>query len=113
LTSSSLDELKKAVIDQKKVLFPYEAEDPALSELHQAVKEMDELVSQVVIQALQRNLTSLPTAKIDEVQAKIQVLLARPEIEQNRHVSFYRSYLARLTNMLQIAKRSSVDALES
>ena len=101
------------MIEQKKVLFPFEAEDPALSGLHQAVKEMDELVSKVVIQALQGNLTNLPIAEIDQVQAKILELLDTPEIQQNRHASSYRSYVARLTNMLQIAKRSSVNSLDS
>jgi hypothetical protein len=102
--STALAELKKLVIEQKKVFLPPEAEDPSLQELHDAVEGYDRMVSVGVITALQGQVTDLPDAEIRKTHAEITSLLAEPSVQSNRKADFYRSYQARLDRMLALIK---------
>lgn len=98
-----LAELKKAIIDQKKAFLPLQVEDPTLALLHDSVTTYDQLVSQVVIGAIQGWTVEISPVQIQETRNTIQKALETPEIQGNRRVEIYRSYVTRLDRMLQLA----------
>ena len=104
MEDSSLSRLRKAVIEQKKVFLPPEAEEPGLSALHQAVVNYDQLVSQVVIAALQSSPLPVDEAQIQNAKTAVEHLLADPTIQANRRAAFYQSYTSRLERMLALAQ---------
>jgi hypothetical protein len=105
--ASARDELKKLVINQKKVFLPPEASDSALYNLHEAVSQYDQLISQVVIEAIQGNTTgsAVEGETVNQAHEAVELALASPEISGNQKVDFYRSYVDRLDHMLQLANQ--------
>ena len=91
------------MIEQKKILLPFKAEDFALAELHQATRDYDQQVSQRVISAIQ----GLPAGgKLEAIQVsreRLDHLLTASSTQANRRATFYRTYTARLDDMLRLA----------
>jgi pantothenate kinase-related protein Tda10 len=103
---SPIEELKKAVIDQKKANLPQEPDDPALAGLHQAVVEYDQIVSQVVIALIQGWNSEVDQLQINQAQAAAAQALEAPDLQSNRRLAFYRKYKSRLDHMLELAKET-------
>lgn len=104
MEDTPLVRLRKAVIEQKKVFLPLEAEEPGLSALHQAVATYDQFVSQVVIAALQSSPVTVDAAQLQSAKSTVDHLLADPTIQANHRAEFYRSYASRLERMLALAQ---------
>jgi hypothetical protein len=101
---SALDQLKKAVIDQKKAFLPFEADSPDLVGIHQAVVAYDQIVSQIVISALQNlPVDPLVESSTEEARQKIATQFDEPVVQNQRKFDFYRTYTARLDKMLDLA----------
>jgi hypothetical protein len=101
---NAIDELRKAVIEQKKANLPQEVADPALADLHQAIVEYDQIVSQVVIAVIQGWESQVDQQHLDQAQQAAAQALDAPDLQSNRRVAFYRSYKNRLDRMRNLAE---------
>ena len=102
---SPFHELRKTVIDQKKAYLPPEAADPDLTELHNAVSLYDQLISPLVIGAIQGLQVDVPGAEIDAARDRVSQALDALIAAGNRGADFYRSYTVRLDRMLALAQQ--------
>lgn len=100
-----LSELRRLVIEQKKAFLPPEPADPSLANLHQAVFDYDQLVSQVVIAAIQGLPADLPSGPLASTRQRLQDQLTAASTGQNRRAEFYGSYTHRLDRMLDLARQ--------
>lgn len=100
--SATLDELKKAVIDQKKAALPLDAADPALEEVHRAVLRYDAQVSQLVIGLIQQINLPLPEEDLQRAEQQASTAL---ENAQAHGTQRYKSYKARLDHLRALAEQ--------
>lgn len=96
---SPMDELRKAVADQKKANLPLEPGDPALGEIHQAAVAYDQLVSQMVIGIIQGIKLPVTEQQVRQAQAALDRALDAPGSRNNRKAQVYRVYKERLDRM--------------
>jgi hypothetical protein len=100
---NAINALRKAVIDQKKANLPYEPEDPALMELHQAVVAYDQIVSQAVIAVIQGLESSVSPMDISAAKDSAESHLQAPQVQASRKLAFYQTYKSRLDHMVILA----------
>ena len=100
-----LNDLKKLVIAQKTAVLPTEAPDPALAALHTALTQYDQLVSQVVIQAIQGLPFDFPTKQEQALISELDELFAGAP--GGRDVENYRRYRQRLDQMSELAQQAA------
>lgn len=102
---SAIDQLKKAVIDQKKMSLPLEPPAPVLGILHRTVADYDQVVSLAVIRAIQGNPTGdiIAEPDVSSLRAQIDIAMQDEKLANNRKVDFYRRYTLRLDRMLKLA----------
>ena len=99
----AIDELRKLVIDQKKASLPFQVEDERLRPLHEAIHAFDQVVSQVVIEAMQgRQAPDITSEVRREHQQEAHRQLAAISTVDNRSINLYRAYLERLDRMLSL-----------
>ena len=102
-----IEQLKKAVIDQKTATLPPEEEDPALVNLHEVMVAYEQLVSQIVIGLIQTDHADIPWDQIHADQNEISRLLSSPQAQASRKTDFYRAYAARLDRMITLAGQAA------
>ena len=105
-SSSAIEQLKKAVIDQKKMFLPIEPPAPELEKLHQAAAAYEQAVSQTVISAIQGwAVDNLPGSELSEARRRIDSAIEDGQLENNRKADLYRNYVTRLDRMLDLARQ--------
>jgi hypothetical protein len=105
--SSGLDQLRKAVIQQKMASIPDEIDDPIFQSLHKIVRQYDQYVSQMVIAVLTGGdkATSYPHKTLVVTAVEEAETSATPK--QQRKVDQYRNYISRLDHMHDLALQVS------
>lgn len=101
---TSLDALRKLVIDQKKAFLPPEPTDSTLADLHQAIYEYDQLVSQVVFGVIQNFPVNITTEQIRAAQEKVNQAVTQPETAGSAKAALYFNYQKRLDKMVDLAQ---------
>jgi hypothetical protein len=105
--ASGLDQLRKAVIQQKTVSLPAEEKDLAYQSLHKIVVDYDQYVSQMVIGILSRNEEALSYPHRTLVMTAMEEVETLADQNQQRKVEQYRKYIQRLDHMHDLALQVS------
>jgi hypothetical protein len=98
-----ITELKKLVIAQKTAALPVEAPAPELAELHSVMVRYDQVVSMVVIQAIQGLPFEFPGGPIYALRSELDSLFAGAP--GGREVENYRKYRQRLDQMSDLTEQ--------
>lgn len=96
---SALEELRKAVSEQKLAFLPHEPVDPAFAGLHQAVSHYDRLVSQLVMETLQNIETRVTPGELPQAQSEVDQQFAGLDAGVQPKAGVYRNYAGRLKRM--------------
>lgn len=108
---SPMDELRKAVADQKKANLPLEPEDPAMDEIHRAAVAYDQMVSQMVIGVIQGIKPLVTEQQVRQAQAALDRALDAPDSRNNRKAQVYRNYKERLDRMYALVTQIRSEGL--
>ena len=100
-----ITELKKLVIAQKTAALPVEAPAPELAALHAAMARYDQVVSMVVIHAIQENPFEFPGEPVYGLRSELDRLFANAPA--GREVETYRKYRQRLDQMSELTEQIS------
>jgi hypothetical protein len=104
---TALDQLRKAVIQQKMAALPEEPEDSIFHSLHIIVGDYDRFVSQMVIGVLTQGEQAFYYPQRTLVQTAVEEVETRADASQQRKVEQYRKYINRLDQMLLLALQVS------
>jgi uncharacterized protein YutE (UPF0331/DUF86 family) len=104
---TALDQLRKAVIQQKMAALSEESEDSIFHSLHIIVGDYDRFVSQMVIGMLTQGEKAVYYSQRTLVQTAVEEVETIADASQQRKVEQYRNYINRLDQMLQLALQVS------
>jgi hypothetical protein len=100
-----LDELRKAIVQQKTASLPDGEQEPAFKSLHKIIFEYDQHVSQMVIGILTQSLPATAYPHRILLQAALEEAEKRVNLSQRRMLDQYRYYTYRLDHMHNLALR--------